>query len=156
MKVKIAQSCLILCYTMDCSPPDFSVHEILQAKTLSTLRTMGCHSVLQGIFSTPGSNLGILHCRQIFYHLSHQESLSVIACDEINLPCVVSSPTLDFPQKQGGTGSPSCESREGASGGSGVWGALPSLHPAHISRGTGGWKQLLLHLPKTVSPPVSP
>ena len=33
---------------------------------------MGCHSVLQGIFSTPGSNLGILHCRQIFYHLSHQ------------------------------------------------------------------------------------
>ena len=28
------QSCLILCDPMDCSPPDFSVHGILQAKIL--------------------------------------------------------------------------------------------------------------------------
>ena len=40
VKVKIAQSCSTLCYTMDCSPPDFSVHEILQAKILNILRTM--------------------------------------------------------------------------------------------------------------------
>ena len=32
------------------------------------------HSILQGIFSTQGSNLGLLHCRQILYHLSQQES----------------------------------------------------------------------------------
>ena len=32
----------------------------------------GLHSLLQGIFSTQGSNLGLLHCRQILYHLSHQ------------------------------------------------------------------------------------
>ena len=32
------------------------------------------HSILQGIFSTHGSNLGLLHCRQILYHLSQQES----------------------------------------------------------------------------------
>ena len=33
-----------------------------------------CHSLLQGIFPSQGSNLGLLHCRQIFYHLSHQKS----------------------------------------------------------------------------------
>ena len=35
----------------------------------------GCHSLFQGIFPTQGSNLGLLHCRQILYHLSHQGSL---------------------------------------------------------------------------------
>ena len=30
--------------------------------------------LLQGIFSTQGSNPGLLHCRQILYHLSHQGS----------------------------------------------------------------------------------
>ena len=34
------------------------------------------HSLLQGIFLTQGSNLGLLHCRQILYHLSHQGSPS--------------------------------------------------------------------------------
>ena len=33
------------------------------------------HSLLQGICLTQGSNLGLLHCRQILYHLSHQGSL---------------------------------------------------------------------------------
>ena len=32
---------------------------------------MGCHSLLQGIFPTQGLNLGLLHCRQILYCLSH-------------------------------------------------------------------------------------
>ena len=36
--------------------------------------TMGIHSLLQGIFPTPWSNLGLLHCRQILYHLSHHEA----------------------------------------------------------------------------------
>ena len=31
-------------------------------------------SLLQGIFPTQGSNPGLLHCRQILYHLSHQGS----------------------------------------------------------------------------------
>ena len=35
---------------------------------------VACHSLLQGIFSTQGLNLGLLHCRQIFYNLSHQGS----------------------------------------------------------------------------------
>ena len=33
---------------------------------------MGCHSLLQEIFPTQGSNPGLLHCRQVLYHLSHQ------------------------------------------------------------------------------------
>ena len=38
---------------------------------------VSCHSLLQGIFLTQGSNLGLLHCRQILYHLSHQGSPGV-------------------------------------------------------------------------------
>ena len=37
--------------------------------------TVGSHSPLQGFFLTQGSNLGLLHCRQILYHLSHQGNL---------------------------------------------------------------------------------
>ena len=33
---------------------------------------MGCHALLQGIFPTEGLNLGLPHCRQILYQLSHQ------------------------------------------------------------------------------------
>ena len=33
---------------------------------------MGSHSLLQEIFPTQGWNLGLLHCRWILYHLSHQ------------------------------------------------------------------------------------
>ena len=33
---------------------------------------VGCHFLLQGNFLTQGSNPGLLHCRQILYHLSHQ------------------------------------------------------------------------------------
>ena len=34
----------------------------------------GHHSLLQGIFPTQGLSLGLLHCRQILYCLSHQRS----------------------------------------------------------------------------------
>ena len=33
---------------------------------------MGCHFLLWGTFLTQGSNLGVLHYRQILYCLSHQ------------------------------------------------------------------------------------
>ena len=33
-----------------------------------------CHFLLQGIFPTQGSNLGLLHSRQTLYRLSHQGS----------------------------------------------------------------------------------
>ena len=34
---------------------------------------VGCHYLLQGIFLIQGSDLGLLHPRQILYHLSHQD-----------------------------------------------------------------------------------
>ena len=34
----------------------------------------GSHSLLQGTFLTQGLNPGVLRCRQILYHLSHQAS----------------------------------------------------------------------------------
>ena len=37
----------------------------------------GSLSLLQKILPTQGFNPGLLHCRQILYHLSHQESLCV-------------------------------------------------------------------------------
>ena len=33
---------------------------------------VGCHFLLQGIFPTRGLNPGLLHCREILYHLTHQ------------------------------------------------------------------------------------
>ena len=33
---------------------------------------VGFYALLQGIFSTQGSNPGLPHCRRILYHLSHQ------------------------------------------------------------------------------------
>ena len=33
---------------------------------------VNCCSLLQGVIPTQESNLGLLHCRQILYHLSHQ------------------------------------------------------------------------------------
>ena len=34
---------------------------------------MGCHSLLQEIFPTQGSNPGLPHCRQTLYHLNTRE-----------------------------------------------------------------------------------
>ena len=48
---KLLQSSPTLCDPVTCSPPGFSVHGILQARTLS-----GCRALLQGIFPTQGSN----------------------------------------------------------------------------------------------------
>ena len=50
--------------------PGSSVRGILQARIPNT--GASCHSLLQGIFPTQRSNLGLLHCRQILYLLSHQ------------------------------------------------------------------------------------
>ena len=42
---------------------------------------VGCHSPLLGIFPTQGSDLDLLDCMQILYHLSHQgSSVYVYVC----------------------------------------------------------------------------
>ena len=39
-----------------------------------TTTGVGCHALLQGIFPAQGLNSGLLHCRQILYHLNLQGS----------------------------------------------------------------------------------
>ena len=92
MKVKVAQSCLILC-----DPTDYTVHGILQARIFSLLQVIepsfpplqvnslpaepqgkpkntgvGSLSLLQEMLPTQESNLGLLHCRQMIYQLSYE------------------------------------------------------------------------------------
>ena len=57
-----------VCDPMDCSPPGSSVHGTLQARILEWV------AISLGIFLTQEPNLGLLHCRQILYYLSHQGS----------------------------------------------------------------------------------
>ena len=70
---KSLQLCFTLCNPMDYSPPGSFVHEFSLGKNTG----VGCHALLQGIFPTQGSNPGLLHCRQILHHLSHQGSPSI-------------------------------------------------------------------------------
>ena len=90
LKVKITKLCLTLCDPMDCTPPAFCCPRDFPGKNTG----VGCHFLLQGIFPTQGSSPGLLHYRQILYHLSHQRSplaqFSSVAqscptlCDPIN------------------------------------------------------------------------
>ena len=68
-KVLVAQSCPTLCDLMDCNPQLLSPWDSPGKNT-----GVGSHSLLYGIFLTRGLNLGVLHCRKILYHLSHQGS----------------------------------------------------------------------------------
>ena len=56
------------CNTMDCSLPGSSVRETYHSG-------VGFYFLLQGIFPTQGSNLGLLHCSHIIYWLSYSGRL---------------------------------------------------------------------------------
>ena len=62
VKVLVVQSCWTLCDHMDCS--------ICPWNSPGKNTGVGTHSLFQGISSTQGLNPGLLHCRQILYHLS--------------------------------------------------------------------------------------
>ena len=53
---------------------------------------VGRHSLLQEIFLSQGSNSGLLHCRQILYHLSHQGSQEYGFCILSALPQILVLP----------------------------------------------------------------
>ena len=57
---EVSQSCPTLCDSMDYTPPDSSLHGILQARVLER----GAISFSRGIFPTQGSNPGLPHSRQ--------------------------------------------------------------------------------------------
>ena len=63
VKVLVTQSFLTLCNPMDCSPLRLLCPWDSPGKNTG----VGCHFLLQGIFPTQGSNLGLPHCRQILY-----------------------------------------------------------------------------------------
>ena len=93
-----AQSLQTLCAPVDCSPPGSSVHGILQTRVLEWITMpssreasrprdqtllsyiswigqntgVGSLSLFQWIFSTQGSNPGLLHCGWILYQLNHK------------------------------------------------------------------------------------
>ena len=89
---EVTQSFLTLSDPMDCSlsaplSMGFSRQEYWSGVPLPSLMDcidpwnypcqntgVGSPSLLQGIFPTQGSNPGLLNCRQILYHLSHQGS----------------------------------------------------------------------------------
>ena len=54
---------------LDCSPPSSSVCGDSPGKNTG----VGCHFFPQGIFPTQGLNPGLLHFRQILYHLSYMD-----------------------------------------------------------------------------------
>ena len=72
--VSVTQSCLTFCdptnYPRDSPGKNTGVD---------------CHSILQGIFLTQGSDPGLLNCRQILYHLSYREDLRYTIVMEISL-----------------------------------------------------------------------
>ena len=69
----VTQSCLTDCDPMDCSPPVF-----LCPWDFSSNHTgEGCHFLLQRIFPTQGSNLGLLHCKKVLSHCATWEAINM-------------------------------------------------------------------------------
>ena len=81
-KVLVDQSCLTLFNSVVCP-----------WNSVGKNTGVGCHSLLRGIFPTQGSNLGLLHCRQILYHLSYREALtlSLTLAIAVFSTCILSS-----------------------------------------------------------------
>ena len=69
MKVKVIQSCLTLCDSVD-----YTVHEILQARILEWV----AFPFFRGSSQHKGSNSGLPHCKQILYQLSYQGSPRIL------------------------------------------------------------------------------
>ena len=70
MKVLVAQLCPALCNPMDYS----LLGSFCPWNSPGKNARVGSHSFLQGIFLTQELNQGLLHCRRILYHLSHQRN----------------------------------------------------------------------------------
>ena len=68
VKVLVAHSCPTLWDPMDCSPPGSSVHGFPRPEYWGGLPLPSL-----GDLPNPGIEPGLLHCRQILYHLSHQK-----------------------------------------------------------------------------------
>ena len=70
-----------VCVSRSVVSKSFQLHGLQPSRFLCPWDSPGenngvnCHSFLQRIFLTLGSNSGFLHCRQILYHFSYREIL---------------------------------------------------------------------------------
>ena len=68
-------------------------HELQSARVICLLNSLGkksevgCHSLLQGIFLTQGSNPGLLNCRQILHLLIHMMLPPIICESAMQISC---------------------------------------------------------------------
>ena len=74
VKVLVVQLCLTLC-----NPMDWPTRLLSPWNSPGKNTGVGSHFFLQGTFLIQRLNAGLLHCRQILDHLSHQESLVINA-----------------------------------------------------------------------------
>ena len=93
--VLAAQSCPALCDAMDC----IACRAPLSMEFSMQNTGVGSHFVLQGIFTSQGLNLGLLICRQILYHLSHQgnpmQGCVVLCCVLVAQSCLTLCDPMD-------------------------------------------------------------
>ena len=75
VQVKVTQLCPTVFDAVDCSLQGFF---LCPWNSLGKNIEVGSVSLLQGIFPTQGLNPGLLLCRQILYHLSHQGSPRIL------------------------------------------------------------------------------
>ena len=73
----ILHACMHACqspqsYLTLCDPMAVALQAPLSVEFFRQEYGVGCHFLLQGIFLIQGSNPGLLHCRHILSHLSHQ------------------------------------------------------------------------------------
>ena len=100
-KQPIFPACAVLCLVAQCirlfATPWILAHKaplsmgILQAKILEWVAML----FSRGIFPTQGSNPGLLHCRWILYHLSHQRSLKILEWVAILSPGDLPNPGIE-------------------------------------------------------------
>ena len=85
MRAKLLQSCSTLCDPMDCSPPGFSVHGILQARILEWVAMLSSRG---SSWPRDQTCISFVSCtgRQVLYHSHHLRgpSLSQILIVEVN------------------------------------------------------------------------
>ena len=115
--IKLSTKCAVLCSVVFSSsgPHGLQPARLLYPWESSGKSTgMGCHFLLQGTFLTQGSNLGLLHCRQILYCCAKMGTCLQIA------PCEALA--LNFVKERRGVGR----------GGRG--GARPSLRSTYLAR----------------------
>ena len=77
----ILQACMLSCFShvQLYAPLSTVAHQAPLSMRFSRKDTeMGCHALLQGIFSTQGLNPGLPHGRRILYHLRHQGSPRIL------------------------------------------------------------------------------